>query len=65
MSNIESKINSLETEIKSMDQALAENYDITSKETDFFDRYQVKKDQVNVLMEQWEEIQNKIYSIKS
>ena len=60
LSNIESKINKLEREIKEIDVELAINYDETIAQPNFFDTYQGKKDELNSLMETWEELQEEI-----
>ncbi len=60
LSNVESKINKLEREIKEIDVELAINYDETIAQPDFFDSYQAKKDQLDVLMQDWEKIQEEI-----
>ncbi|AXT62629.1 ATP-binding cassette domain-containing protein [Aquimarina sp. AD10] len=63
LSNTESKINKLEKQIKEIDVELAVNYDETIAKPNFFDSYQAKKDELEVLMEQWEEIQEEIDSL--
>ncbi len=60
LSNVESKINKLEREIKEIDVELAVNYDETIAQPNFFDTYQGKKDELNGLMETWEELQEEI-----
>jgi ATP-binding cassette subfamily F protein 3 len=56
LSNTESKINQLEKEIKEIDVELATNYDETVAKPNFFENYQAKKDKLEKLMENWEEI---------
>ncbi len=56
LSNIESKINALEKDIKKDDVELATNYDATAADASFFDRYQTKKDKLQKLMSDWETI---------
>ena len=56
LSNTESKINQLEKEIKEIDVELAINYDETVAKPNFFESYQAKKDKLEKLMENWEEI---------
>ena len=63
LSNIESKINKLEREIKDIDLELAINYDETIAKPDFFDEYQGKKNQLDVLMEDWESLQEEIEAL--
>ncbi|MFT4611322.1 MAG: ATP-binding cassette subfamily F protein 3 [Glaciecola sp.] len=57
LSNIESKINALEKEVKADDLELATNYDATAADAGFFDRYQGKKDKLKKLMADWETVQ--------
>jgi len=58
LSKVESKIGLLENEIKDLDNKLEDNYDKFAKEDGFFDNYQSKKSQLNILMKDWELIQN-------
>ena len=60
MSKTESKIGLLEAEIKDLDNKLEDNYDKYSKEDGFFDNYQSKKSELNILMKDWELIQNEL-----
>ena len=60
LSNIESKINQLEKAIKEDDMALATNYFETAAKQEFFDNYQSKKQKLEQLMEDWENIQESI-----
>ncbi|WP_108809004.1 ABC-F family ATP-binding cassette domain-containing protein [Aquimarina spinulae] len=60
LSNIESKINKLEREIKEIDVELAVNYDETIAQPNFFDNYQAKKDLLSSLMEDWEILQEEM-----
>jgi ATP-binding cassette subfamily F protein 3 len=60
LSNIESKISALEKEIKSIDVELAINYDKAVSNPKFFDVYQTKKDNLKVLMTEWETIQEEL-----
>lgn len=57
LSNIESKINQLEKDIKADDVELATNYDATVSDDAFFNRYQTKKEKLKQLMSDWETIQ--------
>ncbi len=63
LSNIESKINKLEREIKEIDVELAINYDQTIAKPGFFDDYQGKKNQLDTLMEDWESLQEEIEAL--
>ena len=47
----------LEAELVQWDQALAENNTSIISQPDFFKKYQDKKDQIAILMEQWTELQ--------
>ncbi len=60
LSNVESKINQLEKDIKNDDVALATNYDETVSDPVFFDSYQAKKIDLEKLMTDWETIQEQI-----
>ena len=60
LSNVESKINQLERDIKAIDLELEVNYEETSSKPDFFESYQKKKKDLEVLMEKWEDIQMEI-----
>ncbi|AUC83559.1 ABC-F family ATP-binding cassette domain-containing protein [Lacinutrix sp. Bg11-31] len=60
LSNTESKIGQLEKEIKEIDLELAINYDETVAKPNFFENYQAKKDQLEKLMENWEDITLKL-----
>ncbi|MEJ6792734.1 MAG: ATP-binding cassette domain-containing protein [Lacinutrix sp.] len=56
LSNTESKINQLEKEIKEIDLELAINYEETVTKFNFFQTYKAKKDQLEKLMRNWEDI---------
>ena len=60
LSKVESKIGLLETEIKDLDNKLEDSYDKYSREDGFFDNYQSKKSELNILMKDWELIQNEL-----
>ena len=57
ISKIEGQIEVLEAELVQWDQALAENNTSIISQPDFFKKYQNKKDQIAILMEQWTELQ--------
>ena len=57
ISNVESKVNQLERDIKAIDLELEVNYEETSSKPNFFDNYQKKKKELEDLMEKWEHIQ--------
>ncbi|WP_109098151.1 ABC-F family ATP-binding cassette domain-containing protein [Aquimarina sp. AU58] len=65
LSNIESKINKLEREIKEIDVELAVNYDQTIAQPNFFDNYQAKKDLLSSLMEDWETLQEEMDALNN
>ena len=60
LSKVEANINKLEREIAAIDKQLAEDYEAMTAQPDFFDNYQKKKDELEALMEQWEELQEQI-----
>ncbi|WP_298533017.1 ABC-F family ATP-binding cassette domain-containing protein [uncultured Algibacter sp.] len=60
LSNVESKINQLERDIKAIDLELEANYEETTSKPNFFDNYQKKKKDLEGLMEKWEAIQMEI-----
>lgn len=64
LSKVESKINILERDIKAIDLELAINYDATIAKPGFFDGYQAKKDELNKLMESWEEVTTKLDALR-
>jgi ATP-binding cassette subfamily F protein 3 len=57
ISKIEGQIEVLEAELVQWDQALADNNTSIISQPDFFKKYQNKKDQIAILMEQWTELQ--------
>lgn len=63
LSNIESKINQLEKDIKADDVKLATDYDKTASDPKFFDAYQDKKKALDNLMKDWETVQFQIDEI--
>ncbi|UZO81411.1 ABC-F family ATP-binding cassette domain-containing protein [Aquimarina sp. ERC-38] len=63
ISNTESKINKLEKEIKEIDLELALNYDQTIAKPGFFNSYQDKKQQLQKLMENWEQSQGELENL--
>ncbi|RKE98235.1 ABC-F family ATP-binding cassette domain-containing protein [Ichthyenterobacterium magnum] len=63
LSNIESKINQLEKDIKNDDVSLATNYDEVASNPSFFDAYQAKKNDLEMLMAEWETVQETIDNI--
>ncbi len=60
LSNIETQINDLEKEIKELDAALAENYEETSAQPNFFENYKAKKKQYEDLLEEWEVVEEQV-----
>lgn len=63
LSNTEAKINTLEKEIKVLDIALETNYDKTVSDSNFFETYQSKKDELKELMDKWEKISEALDNI--
>ncbi len=62
LSKIETEISKLEKEIINDDAKISEDFEKYTSDENFFKTYQAKKDKVDELMEQWEEIQEKIES---
>jgi ATP-binding cassette subfamily F protein 3 len=60
LSNVESKINQLERDIKAIDVELEINYEEASSKPNFFDEYQKMKTDLQALMIKWEGIQLEI-----
>lgn len=65
LSKVESQINQLEKEIKEINVELETNYEATVSDPSFFDQYQKKKDNLQELMNTWEEIQLEIEEFNS
>lgn len=63
LSNLEQKIASIEKEISEIDSELVLNYDQTIAQEGFFDRYQQKKTDLEVLMKEWESLSESLESI--
>lgn len=64
LSTVESNISSLEKEIAKIDHELLLDYDTTIAKPDFFDKYQKKKDDLEELMNKWEELTTDLEKIK-
>lgn len=60
LSNTEAAIQKLEKEIGEMDKELAENYEKTTSNPDFFARYEKKKEDLESNMLQWEALQEEL-----
>ena len=60
ISNIEAEIADLEKEIEKTDLELAKNYDEVSARPNFFEKYKAKKKKIDVLMEEWEQIEGEV-----
>ncbi|GAA4893184.1 ABC-F family ATP-binding cassette domain-containing protein [Flaviramulus aquimarinus] len=60
LSNVESKINQLERNIKKIDLELEINYEEASSKPNFFDNYQKMKTDLQGFMDKWETIQLEI-----
>ena len=63
LSNLEQKISSVEKEIAEIDSELVLNYDQTIAQEGFFDRYQQKKTDLEVLMKKWESLSEALEGI--
>ncbi|MDO4881650.1 MAG: hypothetical protein Q3983_10245, partial [Capnocytophaga sp.] len=57
INKIENKITELEKEIADMDTQLTENFSINN---DFLENYQLKKQELDALMEEWENLSLKL-----
>jgi len=64
LSKVESQINQLEKEIKVINVELETNYDVTVSNPNFFDEYQKKKEILQELMQEWENIHLDIEQIE-
>jgi len=60
LSKVESSIATLERTIKAIDVEMETNYDQAVAQPDFFETYQFKKNQLNQLMSDWEQITESI-----
>lgn len=60
LSKVEAAINALEKDIKNIDVELEINYEATIAKENFFDKYQQKKDDLEQLMIDWENVQEEI-----
>jgi len=60
LSKIETAIAKLENEIINDDAKISEDFEKYTSDQNFFKAYQDKKDKVDALMEEWEEIQEKM-----
>ncbi len=60
LTKIEGQIGDLESEILKIDTQLAENYDEVSRKPNFFENYKAKKAQVELLMSDWELIEEEV-----
>lgn len=63
LSNLESRIHSLEKEIGEIDHQLLMDYDATIARPGFFDDYQQKKQDLEGLMKQWEAVAAEIEAL--
>ena len=59
---LENKIDKFEKMIKNIDIELEINYEKTIQSNDFFEKYNMKKKQLQDLIDQWEREQNKLNS---
>jgi ATP-binding cassette subfamily F protein 3 len=65
ISNIESKIAKLEKEIIGLDAELSENFEVVSKRDGFFKNYQAKKDEVEFLETDWENLHEELEAFEN
>jgi len=65
LSNVEAKINQLEREIKKIDASLEINYNEVTSQSNFFDKYQKMKFDLEEHLQKWEDIQLDLEQFKS
>lgn len=65
INKVEKKINQLENQIEKKDLALAQDYDKTSAEPDFFKKYKADKQKLEALMHKWEGLQEAYENLAS
>lgn len=63
LSKLEAEISSIENEIINDDHKISENFDDLKPDEDFFKQYQAKKNKVEALMSEWEQVQQEIENI--
>lgn len=64
LSNIEAEIAKRERKQKKLDGDLEANYDELSAKSDFFEKYNKNKAQLDALMLQWEEVQEQLETVQ-
>jgi len=60
LSKVEKTIANLESDILNLDAEIFENSEVVNEDPDFFKNYQAKKDELDELMDEWSELQEKI-----
>ena len=60
LSKLEAEISRIENEIINDDHKISENFDELKPDENFFKEYQAKKDKVEALMSEWEQVQHEI-----
>lgn len=60
LSKLEVQIDNLEKKVLEMDEALEKDYDATAANPDFFENYTETKNKIEVLMSDWEKLEEKI-----
>jgi len=60
LSKLEAEISRIENEIINDDHKISENFDELKPDENFFKEYQAKKDKVEALMSEWEQVQQEI-----
>jgi ATP-binding cassette subfamily F protein 3 len=63
LSKIESAIADLEAQIEQADYDLAQHYEEVSARPNFFKNYEAKKAKLDVLLEDWEQVEEKVTAI--
>lgn len=64
LSKIETQISDLEKELNVLDADLAADYEKTSSQPQFFEKYEAKKATLETLMEEWELIESKVSALQ-
>ena len=64
LSNIETEIADFEMEIGKIDLELAQNYDEVSTRPNFFEKYKAKKEKLDILMGNWEQVEAQVSNFR-
>lgn len=63
LSKVEGEVNQLERDLKKMDANLAADYEKTSNQQGFFDKYNSKKKRLESLMDKWAQVSEELESV--